>query len=139
MASWRITDIAGRIFANGLSKVLNIPVMPVNKAGASGTIGATYVHKARKDGYILFAGSLGWLLGSITLEGVPYDPLKDFIPIAKISTTPHGLFVKSDSPIKTLDELIEKAKKVRGLSPVGAPGRRVTGTSTWRSSRRQPG
>ena len=81
------TDIAGRIFANELSKVLKVPVTPVNKAGASGTIGATYVYKARKDGYILFAGSLGWLLGSITLEGIPYDPLKDFIPIAKISTS----------------------------------------------------
>jgi tripartite-type tricarboxylate transporter receptor subunit TctC len=105
------TDISGRIFANELTKVLKVPNTPVNKPGASGTIGATYVYKAKKDGYILFGGSLGWLLGSITLEGVPYDPLKDFIPISNVSSSPHGIFVRNESPFKKLEDVVEAAKK----------------------------
>lgn len=116
------TDIAGRIFANELNKVLRVPITPVNKPGASGTIGATYVYKAKKDGYTLFSGSLGWLLGSITLGGIPYDPLKDFIPITNISTTPHGIFVNKDSPIKTLEDLLDKAKKNPKSIPCGTAG-----------------
>jgi len=116
------TDISARIFGNELTKILKVPIMPTNKAGASGTIGATYVFKSKKDGYVLFGGSLGWLLGSITLEGIPYDPLKDFIPIAPVSTSPHGIFVKSDSPFKTLEEVIDKAKKNPGAVSVGHAG-----------------
>ena len=115
-------DIAGRIFANELTKVLKVPVTPVNKAGASGTIGATYTFKAKKDGYTLMAGSLGWLLGSITLEDIAYDPLHDFVPITKIAISPHGLFVKSDSPFKTLEDFIEKAKKNPRMISCGTAG-----------------
>lgn len=104
-------DIAGRIFANELTKVLKVPITPAYKAGATATIGGAYVVKAKKDGYTFLVGGTGWLLGSLTLEDVPYDPLKDFIPIAKISTVPNGIFVKSDSPFKTLEDLINSAKK----------------------------
>ena len=63
-------DIIGRIFANELGKNLKVPVTPVNKPGASATIGGTYVYKSKKDGYTLLCGTLGWLLGSVTLEEV---------------------------------------------------------------------
>jgi tripartite-type tricarboxylate transporter receptor subunit TctC len=116
------TDIASRIFSNELQKALKVPVTPANKAGASATIGGTYVYKARKDGYTLLGSSLGWLLGSITLEGVLYDPLKDFIHITKVSTTPHGIYVKGDSPIKTLEDLIDRAKKSPGMVSCGTAG-----------------
>lgn len=104
-------DVLGRLYANELNKVLKVPITPVNKTGASGTIGATYTVKARKDGYTVMIGSTGWLLGSITLEDIAYDPLKDFIPIVKIGVTPHGLFVKTDSPFKSLEDLVDRAKK----------------------------
>jgi tripartite-type tricarboxylate transporter receptor subunit TctC len=116
------TDIASRIFANELQKVLKVPVTPVNKGGASATIGGTAVYRAKKDGYTLLGSSLGWLLGSITLEGVPYDPLKDFVHVTKVSTTPHGIYVKSDSPFKTLEDLIDRAKKNPGAVSIGTAG-----------------
>ena len=62
------TDISGRIFANELSKILKVAVVPVNKVGSSGTIAGTYVNKARKDGYTLLTGSQGWFFGSIIHE-----------------------------------------------------------------------
>ncbi len=115
-------DISGRIFANDLSKVLKVPVTPINKPGAAGTVGATYVYKARKDGYTLFCGTLGWTLGSITLEDILYDYMKDFIPISKIAVGPHSIAVKSDSPIKTLQDFIDKAKKNPRSIPFGTAG-----------------
>ena len=92
------TDIAGRIYANELSKVLKVPIVPVNKAGASATVGGTYVFKAKRDGYTLLCGSQGFFFGSLLLEGLVYDPLKDFVPILNVSNTPHTLCVKKDSP-----------------------------------------
>ena len=106
-----VSDIVGRIFANELAKGLKSPVTPINKAGGSGTIGATSALKARKDGYTAMIGSLGWLVGSILLEDIPYDPLRDFIPLANISSTPRCIFVRSDSPYRNLEDLIAKAKK----------------------------
>ncbi len=114
-------DISARIFARELSRILKVPVVPVTKAGSSGTIGGTYAHKAKKDGYTLLAGSQGWFFGSIILE-VIYDPLKDFIPIANFHILPHVLCVKKDSPIKTLDDFVARAKKEPGTIPVGHPG-----------------
>jgi len=114
------TDISGRIFANELSKILKFPVVPVNKSGSSGTIAGTYVYKAKKDGYTLLAGSQGWFFGSIIYE-VIYDPLKDFIPIANCHIVPHALCVKKDSPLKTLEDFVDKAKKDPKI-PVGTPG-----------------
>jgi tripartite-type tricarboxylate transporter receptor subunit TctC len=117
------TDISGRIFANELSKILKVAVVPVNKVGSSGTIAGTYVNKARKDGYTLLTGSQGWFFGSIIHEkAIVYDPLKDFIPIANFHVVPHALCVRKDSPFKTLEDFIDKARKESGAVSVGTPG-----------------
>lgn len=122
------TDIIGRIFANELTKYLKVPVIPTNKAGGTATIGAAYVVKARKDGYTTMVGSLGWLVGSTVLEDIPYDPLKDFIPIANISMTPACIFVKADSSFRTLEDLIDKAKKNPKIVSCGTGGTASDGT-----------
>lgn len=116
------TDITCRIYANELSKILKVPVTAVNKSGASGTVGATYVHKAKKDGYTLLSGTLGWLLSSITFKDILYDPQKDFISITKVAESPHWIVVKNDSPIKTLEQLIDMAKKNPKTLSVGTSG-----------------
>ena len=117
------TDISGRIFANELSKILKVAVVPVNKVGSSGTIAGTYVHKAKKDGYTLLTSSQGWFFGSIIHEkAIVYDPLKDFVPIANFHIVPHALCVRKDSPFKTLEDFIERARKEPGAVSVGTPG-----------------
>lgn len=118
-----VADIAGRIFADELSKVLKVPVTPVNKPGASGTIGAAYLAKAKKDGYTLMGTSLSTLiLAPLMLEGIPYDTNKDIIPVCKIIDAPSGPFVKSDSPFKTLEDLVDFAKKNPGKVSYGTAG-----------------
>ena len=74
-----VTDVTGRIFAEDLSKVIGIPVAPVNKPGASGTYGGTLVAKANPDGYTLLANTIsGMVLSPSILPKVDFDTLKDF-------------------------------------------------------------
>src|SRR4030042_4513305 len=106
------SDIAGRIFAESLKKGVKVPITTLNKSGGGGVVGAVSVLNAKKDGYTVFLCGGGWLVSSLILKDVPYrDTLEDFIPISLIATAPHGFFVKEDSPFKTLEDLIDKAKK----------------------------
>ena len=116
-----VSDLIGRVFAGELSKTLNVPVVVVNKPGASGTIGGAYVAKARKDGHTVILGSLGWLVGSLLLDP-QYDPTADFVPVMRISATPQAIFVKKDSPIGSFDDLMAKAKASPGRISAGTGG-----------------
>jgi tripartite-type tricarboxylate transporter receptor subunit TctC len=104
-----MTDISGRIFANELSKNLNVAISPVNKPGAAGTVCLTAAYNAKKNGYTTMFASLGAFIGAAKL-GVPFDPVKVFIPIALANYSSYGIFVRSDSPFKTYDDLMAKAK-----------------------------
>lgn len=118
-----VTDIASRIFADELSKVLGVPVTPVNKPGAGGSHGATLVAKGATDGYTLLGNSIsGMVLAPITLPKVEYDTLKDFFAIGMFSTTPQSLVVRPESPFKNVKSIIEEAKKNPGKLAYGSAG-----------------
>jgi len=122
-AAGGFTDIAGRLYSDELSKVLKVPVVPVNKAGASGTVGAAYVVKARKDGYTLMVTTLSTIvLAPLILQGMPYDTEKDLSFICKVIDAPSGPFVKADSPFKKIEDLIEFARKNPGKVSYGTGG-----------------
>ena len=116
-----VSDLIGRVFAGELSKTLGVPVVVVNKPGASATIGGAYVAKGRKDGHTVLLGSLGWLVGSLLLEP-QYDATADFVPIMRISATPQSIFVKRDSPIASFDDLLARAKASPGRISAGTGG-----------------
>jgi tripartite-type tricarboxylate transporter receptor subunit TctC len=88
-----------------------VPIVAINKTGGSGTIGTTYVSRAKKDGYTLLMGTPPPMVVAPFILEVPYDPVKDFIPIAYVSMSPGTIFVRSDSPFKTLENLIDMVKK----------------------------
>lgn len=118
-----VTDVTGRIFADDLAKLLGIPVTPVNKPGASGTYGATLVAKAAPDGYTLLANTIsGMVLSPAILPKVEFDTLKDFFPIAIISNIAGCVLVKADSPFKTVNDLVEAARKNPGKISYGTVG-----------------
>ncbi len=107
-----IADVTGRIFADELSKILKVAVTPVNKPGATGTLGAAMVAGARKDGYTLMVNTIsGMTLSHFTLPDVPYDTLKDFTPISTIAVSPNIIVVKADSPLKSFEDLIKEAAR----------------------------
>ena len=121
------SDTTGRIFSNELSKVLRVPVTVLNKPGGGSVIGMTHVHNAKKDGYTLLLGSPGNLIAGALVEGVPFNFGKDFVPLTVIASNPYVIFVRSDSSFRTLEDLIDKAKKNPGSVSSGT----TVNSDTW--------
>ncbi|HEY7716350.1 MAG TPA: tripartite tricarboxylate transporter substrate binding protein [Candidatus Binatia bacterium] len=121
-------DLTGRIFADEMSKVLNVTFTPVNKGGATGSVAASGILRAPKDGYNLLVNTLGGMvLAPIVLKDVTYDSSKDFYPVAYITSAPDGLTVRAESPFKSLQDLINAAKKNPGKLSYGTAGTGVGG------------
>ena len=118
------TDVAGRTIGEGLSKLLKVPVVAVNRPGAGGTIGTDSAVKAPKDGYtIVITNNASVVFNRIlTPNAVPYDPFKDLTPIGLAIRTPIVLAVHKDAPFKDFAEMAEYGKKNPGNVRVGTVG-----------------
>jgi len=116
------TDVAIRPFTEKLPDYLGQPVSFVYKPGASGAIGASFVSKARPDGYTLFGSPPAPIITTpLTQEGLDYT-LDDFAPVARLVGSPIVLATKVDSPLKTLKDMIEEAKKSPGKVTFSSAG-----------------
>jgi tripartite-type tricarboxylate transporter receptor subunit TctC len=106
-------DISGRMAAEELSRLLNVPVIPLNKPGASMLIGTDFVAKSKKDGYTIILTNLSGLIQSKVLEPevVPFDPFNDITPLGSYWASIFLIGVSGKSPYKNLKELIEYQKK----------------------------
>ncbi len=121
------TDILSRVYIEELKNILKVPIIPVNKPGAGGAIGTTYIMNAKSDGYTIGAVSAGAMVISPIIEAkLPYKR-SDLTMIGQIVNFPFGIFVRADAPWKNLKELADYAKanpgKLRGAvgGPTGAP------------------
>lgn len=121
-------DVGARIIAAGLSKELGQSVWVDNKPGASGIIAHEMAKKVGPDGLNLLISSTASLAINPTLyKNLPYDPLKDFTPIALINTSPLFLLTNPSSPYKNVGELISYAKANPGKLSYGSSGSGTTG------------
>jgi tripartite-type tricarboxylate transporter receptor subunit TctC len=118
------TDVAGRTIGEGISKLLKVPVIAVNRPGAGGTIGTDSAVKAPKDGYTMLITNNASLVFNriLTPEAVPYDPFKDLTPIGMAVRTPIILAVNSNAPFKNFAEMVEYGKKNPGNVRIGTVG-----------------
>ena len=120
-------DVTARVIAPALQEALGQPVIVENKPGAAGTIGADFVVRSPADGYTLLMGSNSTFSVAPALNPKnPYNPTKDFAPIASIASTPFLLVVKGDSPMKTVKDLVANAKAAPGKLTMASAG---TGSS----------
>lgn len=123
MAPGGSADITARLYTEELSKELKVPVNVVNRAGGAGIQGSAYVARAKKDGYTLLQGSATYLvIMPIISNEATYDPLKDFTPLGYFISVPSIFDVRSDSPFKTLNDLVDYARKNPGKLKNGAGG-----------------
>jgi tripartite-type tricarboxylate transporter receptor subunit TctC len=117
------TDIFARVIANKLTEQLKWVVVIDNKPGAGGNLGMDAVAKSPGDGYTLGIGQTSNLAINPTLyPKLPYDPLKDLVPIVLVADAPLVLVVPANSPYKTLQDVVAAAKNKPGDITFGSPG-----------------
>jgi len=121
------TDILGRLLREGLADKWNQPIVVDNRGGASGQIAADIAAKSTPDGHTLLFTYGGVLTTGLPLfKKLPYDPIKDFTPIAMFAQVPGVLVAHPSFPAKTVAEIIKLAK--------AKPGAMAHGTSSIGSS-----
>lgn len=116
-------DQLARILSQSLSAVLGQQVVVDNRPGAGGVLGAEIAAKARPDGYTLLMTTTAiYAILPNLRKNLPYDPVKDFVPISRIATASNVLVVNSALPAKNVAELVKLAKEKPGTLNYGSAG-----------------
>lgn len=117
------TDILSRLVTNKLSEKLGWQIVVDNKPGAGGNIGLDAAAKATADGYTLVMGQTSNLAINPALYGkLPYDPIRDFVPITLVSSVPIVVTVGAKSPYASLKDLVAAAKAQPDQLVFASPG-----------------
>jgi tripartite-type tricarboxylate transporter receptor subunit TctC len=117
------TDITARLIGPRMTELLGQPIVIDNRAGATGIIGAELVAKSPADGYTLLFGTASVVaINMVTYSKLPYDTLRDFLPLSPIMTTSTILVVHPSVPAKSLKELVGLAKARPGEITLGSAG-----------------
>ena len=115
-------DVPGRILAARLSSSLGYNVFVENRPGAGGTIGADFVAKSAPDGYTLLFTGTPHVISAWVYKKLPYDPLKDFEPVALVASGPYVLVVNPQLLVHSIRELIAAAKAQPGKIDYASSG-----------------
>ncbi|WP_066134923.1 Bug family tripartite tricarboxylate transporter substrate binding protein [Bordetella ansorpii] len=121
-------DVLSRLFTTQLSKDLKATFVVENKPGAAGNIGIMQIKRAAADGYTIGYGNINTLAVNRSLfKKLPYDVDADLMPVAHLFNLYNVLIVPADSPVKSVRDLIDRAKEKPGLMSYGASGVGTTG------------
>lgn len=117
------TDLLARLAAEGIRKGTGATVVIDNRPGAGGNIAAQATLAAPADGYTLMFGTGGThALNGLIYARAGYDPIKDFVPVAAVATTPNLLLVSTKLPIENIAQLVAYAKANPGKLTYGSAG-----------------
>lgn len=120
------TDIIARILAQNLGAALPGNIIVENRTGAGGNIGIGYAAHAEADGYTLLVVSSAYVVNPGLYAKIPYDPYKDFAPIAELGTTPNSIVVTPKLGVNSIAELIARAKAKPNELNYASPGAGTT-------------
>jgi len=121
-AAGGLVDTAGRIVADALGKSLGQSAVVENVPGVAGNLGADQVARAAPDGHTLLMGTSSIAIDVAGGRRVPFDPLKDLVPVALVADTNNVVIVPAASPFKSVADLIAAAKAKPGELSFGTPG-----------------
>jgi len=102
-------DTNSRMLAQPMSAILGQPIIIENRPGASGVVGAMAVLQAPTDGYTMFYDTFPYAVNAV-MRDLPFDPVKDMIPVSQAINMPLILVIPASSPFKTLKDLVDFAK-----------------------------
>ena len=115
-------DILARTLGQRMADDWKSPVVVDNRPGASGNIGTDAVAKAPPDGYTLLMTANTIVLNRSLFETIPYDPVRDFAPVAPLAIGRLALVVHPSLGVKTVREFVDKAKAAPASINYGSPG-----------------
>jgi tripartite-type tricarboxylate transporter receptor subunit TctC len=116
------SDLVARLLGDRLSAALGKPVIIENRPGASQSLGAAVVAKADPDGYTLLQAAANMAINPILMSDLPYDTVKDFMPVSLTHLTPYVFVVSAQLPVNTLAELIQHVRDNPGKITYGTTG-----------------
>lgn len=120
-------DSVARDLARSLTLTLGQPFFVENKPGANSVIGSTQVARSAPDGYTLLVTATAFLILPSMMSNVPFDPVRDFVPVSNMTFVPQVLMVNSSSGIISLADLVKMVKSKPGELSFGSGG---AGTSS---------
>ena len=121
-------DNIARLLADRLGHMWGKVVVILNKPGGQNIIGAQAAARSAPDGYTFYFATTAALVSNVYLfKQLPYDPLKDFDPVAFVATSPFGLMVSGPSPIRSIDEFIAASKAAPDKLTLANEGPRTLG------------
>ena len=114
-------DALARLISQHLGAVLNVSVVVMNRAGASGIIGENSVAQAKGDGYTVLYDATPLSINPF-LQKLPFDPQTDLVPVTLVSVTPMLLVVPKTSPLNSVNDVLQAAKSNPGKLTFGSGG-----------------
>jgi len=121
-------DAVARLLAERLSALWGQAVWVENKAGGQNIIGAQAAAHSSPDGTTFyFATTAALVTNAYLFKKLPYDPVRDFAPVAFVARSPFGLLVEVNSPIRTLEDFVDRARAAPGKLSLGNEGPRTFG------------
>src|SRR5437762_9046304 len=107
-------DVVGRLLAAKLSETMGQQMVVDNRSGASGVIGTEVVMNSPPDGYTLLINTIPFVSNQFLMPRAPYDPLRDFVSISVVASSPSFITVHPSLPVRSVRELIALAKAKPG-------------------------
>jgi tripartite-type tricarboxylate transporter receptor subunit TctC len=117
------SDVVARSIGQKLAEQLGQPVVAENREGAGGVVGTNAVRQAPADGYTLLMAANPFTIAPATFATAPYDPLREFVPVAKVADVPIVLTVAANSPFQTLRDVVAFSKANPGKLTYASSGK----------------
>src|SRR3977135_3177162 len=115
-------DILARTLGDVVSRQWGQTVVVENRPGAGGVVASQELVAAPREGYTRTVCSSGHATKPFLYPKIPYDPFKDFTPISLLASSPNILLVRTDSPFKTLGDMVAQARSKPGSLSFGHAG-----------------
>jgi tripartite-type tricarboxylate transporter receptor subunit TctC len=115
------SDLVGRMVAAALQEATGKTFIIENRGGAGSNLGMGYVAHADADGYTLLLATNAYSINATLYNSIPYDPLKDFVAVSELASSPNTFVVRSEMPAKTIKEFVELARRSPDKFNVSTP------------------
>ncbi len=116
------SDTVSRVVLDSVSQLVGQPMVIETKPGAGGIVGFADVAKADPDGYTLVTSSTSLGTGAVLHRHLPYNPVKDFVPVVMLGVQPNVLVASKESGFKTVADLVAAAKAKPGALTFASAG-----------------